>query len=74
MLNVLVLSEVHCVSDNIGTFLPKLRRLPLLPYLPPKSCILMYVCVCLYSGVLLYYVVVACCNVIELGSVEGWFV
>ena len=41
---------------------------------PPKSCMLMYVCVCLYSGVLMYYVVAACRNVIELGVVEGWFV
>ena len=27
----------------------------------------MYVCVCMYSGVLLYYATVICCNVIELG-------
>ena len=67
MLNVLLLSEINCVSDNTCTFLPKLRRLPLLPYLPQKSCMLMYVCVCMYSGVLLYYATVICCNVIELG-------
>ena len=35
---------------------------------------IVYVCVCLYSGVLLCYVVVACCSVVELGAVEGYVV
>jgi len=70
MLNAIILSEVNCVSDNTCTFLPMLWRLSPLPYLPQRVVCM----VSLYSGVLLYYVVTVCCNVTELGAVEGWFV
>ena len=71
VLDALVVSEVNCVSDNSCTFLPKLLHLPLPP---PELYVGVCMCVCLHSGMLLYYVVVACRSVIELGAVEGTIV